>query len=157
MIFKLFGSQPQPYSQFNEPLCPFDLLTTFYIQNLVLCSAHSSALYEHILIKFQLQVIETHIHRKLTQPKNLGACTYAGIERLTCSGHSFVLHELILLKFQILVYYSRIFTTKRSQHQKRKQDHWLSNESLNITESHVSMFRIITNTTHIHTQRYLYV
>ena len=110
MIFKLFGSQPQPYSQFNEPLCPFDLLTTFYIQNLVLCSAHSSALYEHIL-----------------------------------------------LKFQILVYYSRTFTTKRSQHQKRKQDHWLSNESLNITESHVSMFRIITHTTHIHTQRYLYV
>ena len=41
-------------------------------------------LYERIWIKFQLYVIETHIQRKLTQPKNLGACTYAGIEKLMC-------------------------------------------------------------------------
>ena len=73
------------------------------------------------------------------------------LKSLCAKGHSFVLHERILLKFQILANYSLTFTSKEIK------GHWLSNDSLNITESHVSIFRIIKHTTHIHTQRYLYV
>ena len=40
------------------------------------------------------------MHRKMSRPTYLGACTYARIGKLTCLAYSSLLHEQILLKFQ---------------------------------------------------------
>ena len=49
---------------------------------------------------FSRRLLREKIHRKMTQPTHLGACTHAHIEKLSCTAYNSALHEWMLPKFQ---------------------------------------------------------